>query len=111
MRIPVTAAIAVLLCMAAVPSQADNLPDPYPSTYQRIAEGPVLIEHATVLTGTGERLEDSDVLIENGTIKVTPERKKGTLDDFINALPRSERSFTVEEMNEAIAQAACDGGC
>jgi len=31
--------------------------------------------------------------------------KKGTLDDFISALPKSERSFTVEEMNEAIAQA------
>ena len=26
--------------------------DPYPSTYRSIASGPVLIEHATVLTGT-----------------------------------------------------------
>jgi len=51
-----------------------------------------------------------DFRIENGTIKVTPERKKGTLDDFINALPKSERSFTVEEMNAAIAKAACHGG-
>jgi antitoxin PrlF len=50
-----------------------------------------------------------DFQIENGTIKVTPERKKGTLDDFINALPRPKRSFTVEEMNAAIAKAACDG--
>jgi len=50
-----------------------------------------------------------DFQIENGTIKVTPERKKGTLDDFINALPRSERSFSVEEMNAAIAKAACNG--
>jgi antitoxin PrlF len=50
-----------------------------------------------------------DFQIENGTIKVTPERKKGTLDDFINALPRPKRSFTVEEMNAAIAKAACHG--
>jgi AbrB family looped-hinge helix DNA binding protein len=50
-----------------------------------------------------------DFQIENGTIKVTPERKKGTLDDFINALPRSDRSFSVEEMNAAIAKAACNG--
>lgn len=50
-----------------------------------------------------------DFQIENGTIKVTPERKNGTLDDFINALPKSKRSFTVEEMNAAIAKAACHG--
>lgn len=51
-----------------------------------------------------------DFQIENGTIKVTPERKKGSLDDFINALPRAKRSFTIKEMNQAIEKAACDGG-
>jgi AbrB family looped-hinge helix DNA binding protein len=51
-----------------------------------------------------------DFQIENGTIKVTPERKKGTLDDFMNILPKATRSYTVEEMNEAIAEGACDGG-
>jgi len=56
---------------------------------------------------TGDTL---DFQIEGGAIKVTPGRKKGTLDDFISALPKSKRSFTVEEMNAAIAQAACDGG-
>ncbi|HEY5972421.1 MAG TPA: amidohydrolase, partial [Pseudoxanthomonas sp.] len=42
--------------------------DPYPSTYRAIASGPVLIEHATVLTGTGERLDDADVLLQDGRI-------------------------------------------
>lgn len=42
--------------------------DPYPSTYRSIASGPVLIEHATVLTGTGERLDDADVLMVDGKV-------------------------------------------
>ena len=42
--------------------------DPYPSTYRAIAAGPVLIRHATVLTGTGERLEDGDVLLQDGKV-------------------------------------------
>ena len=42
--------------------------DPYPSTYHAIASGPVLIEHATVLTGTGERLDDADVLLQDGKV-------------------------------------------
>lgn len=41
----------------------------FPSTY-RVPNGPpVLITGATVLTGTGERLEDSDVLLANGRIQ------------------------------------------
>jgi len=51
-----------------------------------------------------------DFKVENGTIKITPERKKGTLDDLMNAFPKATRSFTVEEMNEGIAQGACGGG-
>ena len=43
--------------------------EPYPSTYQVPASAPTLIEHATVLTGTGERLEDADVLLVDGKIK------------------------------------------
>ncbi len=46
--------------------------------------------------------------VENGVIKMSP--KKGTLEEFMNVLPKSERSFTVEEMNKAIAQAACESG-
>lgn len=59
-----------LLCtdaMAATPKSRFTH-DPYPSTYQAIASGPVLIAHATVLTGTGERLDDADVLVQDGRI-------------------------------------------
>ena len=42
--------------------------DPYPSTYQRIPSGPVLLSGATVLDGTGKRLENADVLMRDGKI-------------------------------------------
>lgn len=43
-------------------------PSPYPSTYQRRPSPPVLIRNATVLTGTGERLEGAAVLLRDGLI-------------------------------------------
>src|SRR5580692_6569952 len=43
--------------------------EPFPSTYQVPVNAPVLIQGATVLTGTGERLEGTDVLISNGRIQ------------------------------------------
>ena len=42
--------------------------DPYPSTYRALAAGPVLLANATVLTGTGERLEGADVLLADGKV-------------------------------------------
>jgi imidazolonepropionase-like amidohydrolase len=42
--------------------------DPYPSTYRPIAASPVLISGATVLTGTGQRLDDADVLLRDGKV-------------------------------------------
>src|SRR3981081_4355784 len=41
----------------------------YPSTYHVPSGPPTLIRHATVLTGTGTRLDDADVLIVNGKIQ------------------------------------------
>ena len=41
----------------------------FPSTYQVPLNAPVLIQGATVLTGTGERLDGADVLISNGKIQ------------------------------------------
>ena len=46
----------------------DFAADPYPSTYRPIAAPPVLLQHATVLTGTGTRLDDADVLLRDGRI-------------------------------------------
>lgn len=42
--------------------------DPYPTTYQRIPSPSILLQHATVLTGTGLRLEDADILLRDGRI-------------------------------------------
>src|SRR4249919_3816279 len=80
---PLTAVIAaaVLLAGCAAPGNvkeagpaatASNKPsfldDPYPSTYQRVASPPVLITGATVLTGTGTRIDNADVLLQDGRI-------------------------------------------
>jgi imidazolonepropionase-like amidohydrolase len=48
-----------------VPAEPVN---PYPSTYRSGAASATLIRGATVLTGTGARLDNADVLIANGTI-------------------------------------------
>ncbi len=55
---------------------------------------------------TGDKL---DFEIENGAIRVVP-IGKGSLEDFMSILPQATRIVTVEEMNEAIAEGACDGG-
>ncbi len=54
---------------------------------------------------TGDKL---DFEIENGAIKVVPVRK-GTLEEFMSILPKATRIVSIEEMNEAIAEGACDG--
>ncbi len=75
----VTAALAVAILAGCASTPAPNKPptarpdlgftlDPYPSTYKRVAAPPVLLQHATVLTGTGTRLEDADVLLRDGLI-------------------------------------------
>jgi imidazolonepropionase-like amidohydrolase len=40
----------------------------YPSTYQAPASAPTLIRNATVLTGTGSRLDHADVLLVDGKV-------------------------------------------
>src|SRR4249919_4210972 len=79
---PLTALVAAAVLLAgcaapgnvkqAGPSAASNKPswldDPYPSTYQRVASPPVLITGATVLTGTGARIDHADVLMQDGRI-------------------------------------------
>ncbi len=42
--------------------------NPYPSTYQALPAQSVLLTNATILTGTGVRLNDADILLVNGKI-------------------------------------------
>ncbi|MCE2028316.1 amidohydrolase [Sessilibacter corallicola] len=50
------------------PSELTFNKNPYPSTYRPLPQETFLIQNATVLTGTGERLETSDVLVVDGKI-------------------------------------------
>ena len=43
--------------------------EPYASTYARMPSSPVLIVNATILTGTGERIENGSLLISDGRIE------------------------------------------
>jgi imidazolonepropionase-like amidohydrolase len=52
--------------LAAVPPEPVN---PYPSTYKADTATATLIRGATVLTGTGTRLDNADVLIVSGKIE------------------------------------------
>jgi imidazolonepropionase-like amidohydrolase len=63
------AASAVLVISAALAAPAGPPAEPFPSTYQVPANPPLLVQGATVLTGTGERLDGADVLIVNGRIE------------------------------------------
>jgi imidazolonepropionase-like amidohydrolase len=51
--------------VAVIPT---SVPAPYTSTYTAPASGPTLIRGATILTGTGTRIDGGDVLIVDGRI-------------------------------------------
>ena len=59
--------VALLLSTVAALSVGLSA-EPFPSTYQVPPTPPLLVQGATVLTGTGERIDGADVLIENGRI-------------------------------------------
>ena len=54
---------------AAPPAAAKSMRDPFASTYQPMASAPILIRGATILTGTGTRLDNADLLVANGRIE------------------------------------------
>ena len=53
---------------AAAPPPAEFPPDAFPSTYQALPAQTTLIQHATIYTGTGERIDDGSVLLRDGKI-------------------------------------------
>lgn len=74
-KLPLCLALGAAFAAGAVSAKkakepgAPPSPVPYPSTYQAIASPPVLLRNATVLTGTGERLDNADVLMQDGKIQ------------------------------------------
>lgn len=59
--------------------------NPYPSTYKPVSNKSVLITDATVLTGTGERLESADVYIVDGKIQQVGKDLAVQADTTVNA--------------------------
>jgi imidazolonepropionase-like amidohydrolase len=71
-RLLLAAAAAFATTVAgAAPLKPAQLPggDPYPSTYRAIPSPATLFRHATVLTGTGARLDDADLLLVGGRVQ------------------------------------------
>lgn len=70
--LPLVSALSVLTLTACMPEAQDPKvsinKNPYPSTYKVLPSESTLIKNATVLTGTGERLDNADVLIVDGKI-------------------------------------------
>ena len=63
----ISARVALLLTTALAVSA--SMAESFPSTYRVPGTPPLLIQGATVLTGTGERLDGADVLIVDGRIQ------------------------------------------
>ena len=61
-----TARMFLAALLAAAPLTASA--EPFASTYEPLPSQPVLITGATVLTGTGERIDDGSVLLVEGRI-------------------------------------------
>src|SRR4051812_8452595 len=54
----------------AVAGESATVPaEPYRSTYHAVPAAPVLIRGATILTGTGARIDGGDVLLIDGRIQ------------------------------------------
>ena len=68
----VMAALSVALTGCLQSEQQDEKvvinKNPYPSTYQVLPQQTTLIKNATVLTGTGTRMDNADVLMVDGKI-------------------------------------------
>ncbi len=57
-----------LIFLIALGITQGGFAQPFPSTYSPAEAMPVLFEHATILTGTGERLDDARLLIVGGKV-------------------------------------------
>src|SRR5271170_6444037 len=58
----------MLFLSAALAASWGLAAEPFPSTYQVPSSPALLIQGAVVLTGTGERIDGADILVENGRI-------------------------------------------
>jgi len=64
----VTLATFTALATGCSQGDGDNGPAPYASRYEALPSSPTLLTGATILTGTGERLNNADILLIDGKI-------------------------------------------
>ncbi len=57
------------LVLAACENGVDDGPPPFSSTYRPLPSEPTILQGATLLTGTGERLDGADVVMRDGRIE------------------------------------------
>ncbi len=67
-RIFVVVTAVVVFLNACDSGPGDGAAEPYASRYEGLESGATLLQGATVLTGTGERLDNADVLMADGKI-------------------------------------------
>jgi imidazolonepropionase-like amidohydrolase len=84
-------AAAVILACGHASLAAD---EPYPSTYEPLPSGPVLITNATILTGTGQRLDDASLLLVNGKVAELSSGKISRAGDDVTTLDAQGRWVT-----------------
>jgi len=68
--------------------------EPYPSTYTPMPSLPVLIVNATILTGTGERINDANLLMANGKIEAVSEKSMGRIKGEFKTIDAEDRWVT-----------------
>jgi len=68
----------MLLCLFCALSPGMAIAEPYGSTYRPLPSTPTLIVNATILTGTGQRIDNGSLLMEQGRIRQIGERSSVT---------------------------------
>ena len=60
--------VSALFVLTACEAEHEDSPQPFASQYQALPSEAIVLQGATVLTGTGDRLEGADVAIRDGKI-------------------------------------------
>jgi len=82
--------LSLLILLVAVPAQY-IFAEAYPSTYAPLPSEATLITNATILTGTGERLDNASLLMSDGVIRFVGE---GEVPAGVNTIDASGRWVT-----------------
>ena len=62
--------LMISMLVVLVAGTATAVAEPFPSTYRPLPSEPMVIVNATILTGTGERIESGSVLVRDGRIQL-----------------------------------------